>query len=232
MRKQFKSYVVAWAILLGLFNVIAFVSPGWIDVEKYTDSFWIGYAFITACFIGNLICTAIAFRAGSPRKFFYNIPLITLSYAALIVSFFVGGACMITSTLEYWIAELVCAIVFALFAVAVVKANAAAEIVEREDVKIKEQTSFLKNAAVTAQNLAGQAKDPDDAAACRKIYEALRYSDPVSSPEIAVPEAKIIVKMDELSSAVAANDSWKIGSLSDEILRLIEERNALCKASK
>ena len=46
MKKNFKLYVVAWTVLLALFNVIAFVSVGWINQEKYTASFWIGYVLI------------------------------------------------------------------------------------------------------------------------------------------------------------------------------------------
>lgn len=39
MKKVFKLYSIIWAIILVLFNVIAFVSVGWTGVEKYTPSF-------------------------------------------------------------------------------------------------------------------------------------------------------------------------------------------------
>ena len=47
MKKNFKYYIGIWSVLFVLFNVIAFISPGWITHDKYTSSFWIGYIFIT-----------------------------------------------------------------------------------------------------------------------------------------------------------------------------------------
>ena len=37
MKKALKSYIAVWAVLLVLFNVIAFVSVGWEGQEKYTQ---------------------------------------------------------------------------------------------------------------------------------------------------------------------------------------------------
>ena len=76
MKKNFKQYITAWAVLLVLFNVIAFVSVGWINIEKYTPSFWIGYIFITLTFIGQLICAKFAFDEKNnqiikQRKFYF-----------------------------------------------------------------------------------------------------------------------------------------------------------------
>lgn len=232
MKKGFKIYAIAWAILLALFNVIAFVSPGWTGIEKYTSSFWIGYVFITLCFIGNLICANSAFKADSARKLFYNTPLITISYTALIVSFVVGGLCMVLPNLPYWVGVIVCAIVLALFAVAIVKASAAAELVERIDEKVKIQSSFIRNMTAEAESLMARAQSPEAKAACKKVYEALRYSDPMSNDALSVIEAKITVKMDEFSSAVGADDAEKAKEIADEIAILVGDRNKKCKALK
>lgn len=232
MKKGFKIYAIAWAILLALFNVIAFVSPGWTGIEKYTSSFWIGYVFITLCFIGNLICANSAFKADSARKLFYNTPLITISYTALIVSFVVGGLCMVLPNLPYWVGVIVCAIVLALFAVAIVKASAAAELVERIDEKVKIQSSFIRNMTAEAESLMARAQSPEAKAACKKVYEALRYSDPMSSEELSVIEAKITVKVDELSSNVVGNRTEQAKEIADEIVVLVGDRNKKCRALK
>ena len=97
MKKSFKLYLIAWAALLALFNVIAFISVGWADQEKYTASFWVGYIFITIMFIGQLGCSYMAFKADTAQKLFYNISLIRTSYAGLIASFIFGGLCVLIS---------------------------------------------------------------------------------------------------------------------------------------
>ncbi len=232
MKKGFKSYAIAWAILLVLFNVIAFVYPGQTDVDKYTSSFWIGYVFITICFVGNLLCANFAFKADSARELFYNVPLITISYTALIISFIVGGLCMLLSNLPYWIGVIVCATVLALFAIAIVKASAAVDLVERVDEKVKTQTSFIRNMTVEAESLMNRATDPEAKAACKKVYEALRFSDPISNPELSVIEAKITVKMDELSGAVDRDHLDNVKTYADEISLLVNERNNKCRNLK
>ena len=84
MKKLFKSYLILWAILLVLFNVIAFVSVGWSGQEKYTASFWIGYIAIMLMFGGQLYCAYLAFKADTAKKLFYNLSLIRISYTGLM----------------------------------------------------------------------------------------------------------------------------------------------------
>ena len=232
MKKGFKTYAIAWAILLVLFNVIAFVSPARAGVDKYTSSFWIGYGFITVCFVGNLLCAYSAFKADSAQKLFYNIPLISISYLALILSFVFGGLCMLLPNLPYWVGIIVCVAVLALFAIAIVKASAAAELVERVDEKVKTQTSFVRNMTTEAESLMNRARSPEIKAACKKVFEALRYSDPVSNPDISVIEAKITVKMDELENAVGDDDVGKVNNLADDVIQLIIDRNNKCRRMK
>ena len=87
MNKSFKSYVLIWAILLVAFNAVVFlvrsVVPGY--VMKYDARFWIAWVFILIAFIGNLASAYIAFKAENLKKMFYNLPLITVSWYALIV---------------------------------------------------------------------------------------------------------------------------------------------------
>ena len=73
MKKMFKSYLAIWAVLLVLFNVIAFVSVGWTGQEKYTSSFWIGYVSITIAFLGQLACTNYALKNDAPDRSFFSL---------------------------------------------------------------------------------------------------------------------------------------------------------------
>ena len=232
MKKNFKGYVVFWAVLLALFNVIAFVSVGWIGYEKYTASFWIGYAFITIAFIGQLVCSYIAFRSNSAQKLFYSISLIKCSYAGLIASFVVGGLCMLISPLPYWIGILVCTIVLAINAIAVVKATVVIGEVSRIDQKIKTQTFFIKSLTVDADTLMASAKSEAVKAECKKVYEALRYSDPMSSAALASVESEITVKFNAFSEVVKADDAEKVVDAAKEVIVLIGDRNKKCKLLK
>ena len=232
MKKKFNLYLVAWAVLLALFNVIAFVSVGWARQEKYTPSFWIGYALIMVMFIGQLVCSYIAFKADNAQKLFYNISLIKTSYTGLIVSFIFGGLCMLISPLPYWIGVIVCAVVLAANILSILKATAAIAEVECIDSKIKVQTSFIKMLTIDADTLMAQAKSDAVKAECRKFYKAIRYSDPMSNDELASVESQISAKISELSDAVQADDVAKVAELANEVIILIGDRNKKAKVLK
>ena len=225
MNKNQKRYIGFWAILFVLFQLIAFISPGWINVEKYTSSFWIGYVFITASFIGQLICALSALKEENLTKLFYKIPLIRISYIGLIVSFAFGGACMLLSLLPYWIGALVAVIVLAATALSVVKASAAADIVAEIDEKIIHETFFIRNLTAEADGLISRAKTTEDKMLCKKVHEALRYSDPMSSDALDEIEGKIEAQFAVFSGSVSSD-------AAEELLLLIDERNRKCKFLK
>ncbi|MBQ7348016.1 MAG: hypothetical protein IJW55_08665 [Clostridia bacterium] len=232
MKKRFGLYVAAWAVLLALFNVIAFVSVGWINQEKYTSSFWIGYTLITAMFIGQLICSAMAFKADTVQKFFYNISLIRSSYVGLIASFIVGGLCMLISPLPYWIGVIACAIVLVVNMLAVIKATAAISEVERIDHKVTVQTFFIKSLIIDAETLMAQAKSEDVKTECKKVCEAVRYSDPMSHDALASVEAQITIQFHTLSEAVESDDVDLVKAVAKNLLVLVADRSKKCKLLK
>lgn len=232
MKKIFKFYAAMWAVLLVLFNVIAFVSPGWEGQEKYTASFWIGYVFISLAFIGQLVCAYIALKSENNRKLFYNIPLVTISYTGLILSFICGGLCMLISSLPYWVGVILCAAVLAFTAIAVIKATMAAELVSETDEKLKVSTASMKKLTVEAESLITRADTEEAKAACKKVYEALRYSDPVSKAELAEIENEIAEKLGELKTAAGNADAEEIKQIAEDVLNLTAERNRKCRALK
>ena len=234
MEKNNKNYTLIWAILLVVFNLVVFlvrpIIPGY-EIH-YDTRFWIAWAFIVAAFVGNLWCAATAFKAQNLKKLFYNLPLITISWRALIIMMAVGCVLMLIPNCPAWITAIVCIVIFAFNAIAVVKADCAADAVNKIDEKIKVQTSFIKNLTVDAESILSSAKSDEVKAACKKVYEAVRYSDPMSSPELSVIEAKITVKMDELKNAVAGADVEKVNEIADELVGNISIRNKECKNLK
>lgn len=231
MNKNQNRYIGFWAVLFVVFQMIAFVSPGWITHEKYTASFWIGYVFITVSFVGQLLCALSALKEKNLTKLFYKIPLIRVSYTGLIVSFVVGGACMLISPLPYWIGVIVAVITLAVTALSVLKANVAAEIVADIDEKIIRKTSYIRMLTVEAEGLMARAKTPESKAACKRVYEALRYSDPMSSDVLSSVEGDITLKFHAFVQSVSSN-AEDINVLAEDLAARIADRNRLCKLNK
>ena len=172
------------------------------------------------------------FKEDKKEKFFLSLPLITLSYTGLILTLVFGTLCMLVSFLPYWVAVIICAVILAVYAIAVLKAKAAAEISSATGEKVKAKTFFIRSLTVDCENLLAKAKSEQAKAACNKVYEAVRYSDPMSSDELSSVEEKISAKIGELSTAVIACDDEKITALADETVLLVKERNSKCKVLK
>lgn len=226
MKKTFKSYIGVWAICLLTFNVIAFIVP-----NEMKANFWAGYIFITLAFLGQLFCANTAFKAENAKKFFYNFPLISISFVGTLIMLVVGGLTMAISTVPVWIGIILCLIVLAFTAIAIINASVASETVSNIDTKIKAQTLFIKMLTADATNLMSKAQTKEAKEITKKVYEKLRYSDPVSNDVLNSIESQITIKFKEFESSIIENSQNAI-SLGEELIILIDDRNTKCKLLK
>lgn len=227
MNKILKPYAGVWAICFALFNALVFLTP-----IEHSGGFWVGYAFITVAFLGQFGCTYKAFKAENLKKCFYNVPLITISYTGLIVMLIAGSVCMVIPGIPNWLGVIVCLVVLGVTAIAVISAGAAGSIVANLDQKVEEKTTFIRNLTIDAESLMNRANAPMLKRQCKKVFEAVRYSDPMSSAELADVEQRIQEEFDMLTDAVIADDLDCTESIVKELLILIEDRNNKCRAFK
>ena len=188
--------------------------------------------FYNRRFYRSACCTYIAFKAENLKKLFYNLPLITLSYTGLVLTLVFGGAAMAIPNLPGWAGAVICLLILGFNAIAIIKAKAAAELVESVDKKISRQTGFIKNLTAETESLVLHAKSDEVRAECKRVYEAARYSDPMSNVRLADIEEKITAEMQQLSEAVANDDSEIAAAVTGELIALIENRNKKCKLLK
>lgn len=224
--KNFKYYLIVWLLLLAIFNVAVFVSPAEADgFNKFDGAFWSGYIGITLAFLGQLAVSFFAFQSKNMQKFFYKIPLIRISWTGLVLTLIFGVICMVIPDLPNWVGIILCFVILAFHAISLVKANTAAELVGEIDEKIKGQTLFIKSLTVDAEVAMEKAKTDEEKAIAKKVYEAVRYSDPMSHDALAGLETQINLKFASFASSFDA-------TVADELLILLSERNKKCKLLK
>ena len=122
MRKSLKFYLIIWAVLVVLFNVVAFVTPTTIaGISKYEGGFWPGYGFVMAAFVVHLIyiwrlltVTESVERSGK------NGPAMTVSSVELLVMIVIGLICMLAPGVARWVGIIICSIIFALSVIVLV----------------------------------------------------------------------------------------------------------------
>ena len=227
MNKIMKAYAGVWAICFALFNAIVFLTP-----IEHSGGFWLGYVFISIAFFGQFYCTYVACKAKRFKKLFYNVSLVTISYTGLIVMLMAGTVCMAISGIPNWLGASVCLVVFGGTAIAVISAGTAGSIVDHLDKKAEEKASFIRNLTIDAESLMNRANAPMLKRQCKKVFEAVRYSDPMSSKELSDIEQRMQEEFDMLTDAVIADDLNGTESAAEELLVLITDRNKKCKGLK
>lgn len=227
MKKNFKFYAIIWAISIIVFNAIAFVAP----TEK-EGSFWVGYILIMATFVIQIACSYLFFKQDTKDKVFLNIPILTISYIALIVSIIFGIIFMAVTKLPTWIAVIISLLVTAFYLIAIISTNSATNIIQKVDKEVKTQTFFIKSLTIDAQTLTARAQSIKTKNLTEKVYEAIRYSDPMSNDALASSESAITIKFKDFEKAIINNDENSATTISNELLILINDRNQKCKLLK
>ena len=234
MKKNFKYFSITWIVGVIIFNAITFLIPNEVfGVTRFDKGvFWIAYALITISFIAQLITAYKFVKDDSDEKMFLNIPLLRTGYMAIIVSIIVGMVFMIFPVLPTWIGAVVCLLIAGYFVIACVKASAVANVVADIDTKVKTKTAFMRMTIVEAENILARATTAEIKAEAKKVYEALRYSDPMSNPALDGIEQEIDNGLKELKKAVTCNDSATVLSIVADLLLNVKERNSKCKLLK
>ena len=76
------------------------------------------------------------------------------------------------------------------------------------------------------------AKTPELRAEVKKVYEAIRYSDPMSNAALEEINEQIQNQFSVFEDAVKSEDSGLASSSSEELIVLMDKRNKKCKLIK
>lgn len=227
MKKGYGFFFVCWLVVLTIFNIISFAVP----LEKNVI-FWAVYSAITISFIFNLVCAIIALSPQKLNKVFLNIPLLNVSITGIAVTFIFGLICLLIPGIPNWLAILICALVVLFNILSIVKAGAWSILVSSKEEKDKIQTAFLTNLKSEAGSLKLVARSAEAKKECDMLFDCIRYSDPMSTPELKEVETQISLKFSLFSEAVKNDNKQKISEYATELSNLIKERNQMCKRNK
>ena len=110
--------------------------------------------------------------------------------------------------------------------------NPAINLVADVDKKVEQATAFIYEKRAESESLLARAKTDEAKAICKKVCDAFKYSDPMSSAALATVEAEIQEHYILLKKAIVDGNMTSANMESEEILALISERNSKCKVLK
>lgn len=233
MARQMK-YIVVWIATVILFNLICFLAPiGAGDMWGHSGGFWAGYGFLMVAFVLHLIISCIALSEKNKDKKVLNTPLIIISSAELCLIVLVGIVCMIVTAIPYWLGIIICYALLLVSIIFLITAKAVGENAQAANRVLNAKTSIFRELTDIAQKLVSVSSTPEEKDVAKKIYDAIRYSDMVSSDETVEEELVIRSKLENLVEAVRIHSEFNaINQASDELLLLVETRNNKCKTLK
>jgi hypothetical protein len=227
--KNKKMYFIAVLILLVIFNVVVFVIP-----FHRGSGFWTGYGFSMLAILITAAVNFYAFDKEGLQSKFYGIPLITVVWRYLVVQIILGIAEMILDFIpvpfQFGIAANT--ILLGVCLLGLITVEAAKDEIARIDEKIKEKVFYIKSLQADVESLVGRAQDDSLKKMLKDLVETIRYSDPMSNPQLAAIENKIEAKAAILAETVDNADGNSIKTLCNEMQQLFAERNRKCKLLK
>ena len=195
--------------------------------------FWVGLA---SCVVALLVAAGTWLRVSAGRDLksrAYGWPLLSVAWRYAAVQAVAGLAEMLLSPWVPWqIGLAVNIILLGACLLGLVATDTARGEVERLDRKIKEQTSFIQSLRADLEGLADRAADGGAKRDIRALAEAVRYSDPMSHPQLAALEGGLGAKAAQLAQAVAAGDGGASAALAGELQLLLSDRNRKCRMLK
>jgi hypothetical protein len=224
-----KFFLAVMFIIMAVYNVVIFIIP-----FSRGGGFWTGYSFTM---LAMLLTTGVGYfifdRKGLQSKF-YGIPLMSVVLGYLSIQFVIGlletGMDYIPIAYKYGIA--LNTVILGACLIGLIAVNMTREAIEHIDEKVKEKVFYIKSLQADAEGFVDRATDESVKKVLKELAETIRYSDPMSSPQLAVIENKIETKVAVLSEIIEKADSSAIKTVSNELQQLLAERNRKCKALK
>ncbi len=202
------------------------------STPRYTAEFFVALVIMLLGYAYAILATFIAFgKADTNEKTFYGIPLVYNGFATFVVVAITSALFMILN-LPIIVMAIITIIVLAISAIGLVKRNAAREAIEATGEKVKQQTAYIRLLTADAEHLVTVSKTPEIKVNVKKVYEAIRFSDPMSNDALADVETRIQYEFAALTNAVKNENAELVASISTEILELVDARNKKCKVLK
>jgi hypothetical protein len=222
-------FFAAVFVLLAVFNVVIFIIP-----FNKGGGFWTGYGFSMLAILLSAAVSFYAFDREGLKSKFYGVPLISVVWRYLVIQVIAGALEMVLDFIpipfQYGIA--LNTILLGACLIGLITVEAAKEEIERIDAQIKEKVFYIKSLQVDVEGLIGRSSEDSQKKTLKDLAETIRYSDPMSSPQLAAIENKIEAKAAVLTEAVGSNDGDAIKALCNELQQLFAERNRKCKILK
>jgi hypothetical protein len=219
--------ILAALIILLVFNTVFFMFP----VARELRS-WISYGFSTLAIILAAVTSFYVLWRGQSRSKFYGLPVLYVSWLYMPVQIVWGFAFMFVSAIPLWIGIPASVVLLAACLLGLIAVELGTTEIVRLDEAVKEKVFFIKSLQIEVETMTAKTRDENLKKALTEYAEAIRYSDPMSSPQLADMENTLKRQTAALRRETDAENIDAAMRIIDELQQLLAERNKRCKLLK
>lgn len=227
MRKNaFFATLISSLIVLVAFNLIFFLVPR--DWNVGTASLWTVYAFFHVFLVGFSAISLLYAKKMTPRQRFFETPAIISWGIGFLVSFIVALTIYILTfffEVPMWIPLIIEVILLAVTLISFLARRSYSSHLQEAEKEEEKAISFSKSLREEIHSLCLDNKEEKLAKPLEKLYEAVRYSDPVSLEKDAEVEKNLREKLTDLKESFSKKDVSSSLAIIDEMEILLKKRH-------
>lgn len=231
----YKMYLALWIGLTVLMNGFIFGIPFAFADHGFSPLFWGAYAVVMVMQIAQLVVSLLIFgksKTDGMEKIFLNMPLRQGSYLFIALNSVLCAILLAFPPIPRYIAIVVTVLVTGVYLIRIFQLRSLIGIVEDLGKKVKKQTFTIRSLSADAKVLIEEAKSDTAKAAANKVYEAIRYSDPMSNDNLLSDDLALRDVFAAFSDAVLEENEEEIQKQKDKLLIVAKRRSEKCKLLK
>lgn len=227
-QKRVLPLILAMIICLGLYSLCVFLI-----FDNYTDALWISYCFTILAIIVEFSIPLLSSRDADVKR----VPVLGLSRIAVTTVYFlvqlIVGIILMATGVRTIVAVIICAVILAAYLLVTLMSVMGGSYIADVETENKASTALIKSTVAMAELAYNSERDDEKKKVLKKLYEALRYSDPISATaEIQALDASIKAKVIQVRESVRDCSLDELVRDVERIVETIQERNTLCRSSK
>lgn len=199
---------------------------------RYTAYFYTAIIILAVGYAFSIASTFVGFKMQQNAEgTFYGVPFVYSGLSTFILVAILSGISIFVGVSPL-LQAIIAIVIFACALGKLLKKSVARELIVERGEQVKKQTQFIKMLSADAQTLNSTVKSDTAKELTQKVYETIRYSDPMSTDALLDIEKSIQEKFDEFESCVNKDDVDNAKIVADELISLIKKRNNRCKVLK
>ena len=229
--KKTQLFGVIGAIAFVLYNLLVFSIFGF---AGHQASFWTSYIFVVIAFATVTCSVWLLGAAGMEMKdWLFGLPIVRhcIIYCSLELVFSVLFMILDhkVSPVLAFVVQVILLAVYLMFAIACYISKMTIDEIHQN---VQKKTRYLDLLRAEAELNVNKCTDPQLKKQCRELAEAIRYSDPISSPALIALEQKLMENVIGIGNAIDIGNTEMVHSLCAEAQQLLLERNLKTKTMK